>query len=277
MVIPVAEPNGQHVRRMLPHGCSYVNQRCRHRHKRAIKLWRKVVSLFHLGLVVVRCLYFFRLLLGWRSLHVRLWPYIFLWCKGSSNFRITQQNHSLDTMTAMWLLPVVTLIVASSTGGVLSRPMQVYSQLHALQTLTVSVFMVTIGLSLALMILTIYLMRLILHGLPRGTSILSVFLPLGPTGQSGFAILLIGQNINNLLSFQSQGTSLNSSSTGAVVEVVSICVSFLLWSLATMWIVYALFAVYSRLRQSRVAFMVSFWGLVFPNVTILVLIAYQIF
>ena len=178
-------------------------------------------------------------------------------------------------MTAMWLLPVVTLIVASSSGGVLSRPMQVYSQLHALQTLAVSVFMVTIGLSLALMILTIYLMRLILHGLPRGTSILSVFLPLGPTGQSGYAILLIGQNINNLLSFQSQGTSLNSSSTGAVVEVVSICVSFLLWSLATMWIVYALFAVYSRLRQSRVAFMVSFWGLVFPNVTTLFLIVSQ--
>ena len=101
-------------------------------------------------------------------------------------------------MTAMWLLPVVTLIVASSSGGVLCRAIKVYSHLHALQTLTVSVFLVTIGLSLALMILTIYLMRLIIHGLPRGTSTLSVFLPLGPTGQSGYAILLIGQNINNI-------------------------------------------------------------------------------
>ena len=216
----------------------------------------------------------------WVGVHfMYVYSRIFIsWCKGSPiifNFRITQQNHSLDTMTAMWLLPVVTLIVASSSGGVLSRPIQVYSQLHALQTLTVSVFMVTVGLSLALMILTVYLMRLILHGLPRGASTLSVFLPLGPTGQSGYAILLIGQNINKLLPFPSQGTFLNSFSTGAVVEVVSISVSFLLWSLATMWIVYALFAVYSGLRQSRVAFMVSFWGLVFPNVTIFFLFVYK--
>ena len=173
----------------------------------------------------------------------------------------------------MWLLPVVTLIVASSSGGVLCRAIKVYSHLHALQTLTVSVFLVTIGLSLALMILTIYLMRLIIHGLPRGTSTLSVFLPLGPTGQSGYAILLIGQNINNILPFPSQSNFLNSSTVGAAVEMISICVSFLLWSLATMWILYALLAVYSGLRQSRVVFKVSFWGLVFPNVTTLFLIA----
>ena len=170
-------------------------------------------------------------------------------------------------MTAIWLLPVVTLIVASSSGGVLCRAIQVYSQLHALQTLTVSVFMVTVGLSLAFMILTIYLMRLILHGLPPGTSTLSVFLPLGPTGQSGHAILLIGQNINNILPYPSQSTFLNSSTTGAAVEAISICVSFLLWSLATMWILYALLAVYSRLRQQRIEFIITFWGLVFPNVT----------
>ena len=277
MVIPVAEPNNQHVRRMLPHGCHHINQCCCHRHKRAIKLRRRVVSLFHLVHMVVRRLYFLRLLLGWRPRYVRLWPYTFPWCKGLSNFRITQQNHSLDTMTAMWLLPVVTLIVASSSGGVLCRAIQVYSQLHALQTLTISVFTVTVGLSLALMILTIYLMRLILHGLPRGTSTLSVFLPLGPTGQSGYAILLIGQNINQLLPFPSQSTFLNSSSTGAAVEAISICVSFLLWSLATMWTLYALLAVYSGLRQSRIAFMMSFWGLVFPNVNTFFLIAYQFF
>ena len=267
MVIPVAEPNGQHVRRMLPHGCHHVNQRCRHCHKREIKLRGNVVSLFHLVHVVVRRLCFFCLLLGWRSRNVRLEPYFFsLGVKTSVHFRITHQDHVLDTMTAMWLLPVVTLIVASSSGGVLCRAIQVYSRLHALQTLTVSVFMVTAGFSLASMILTIYLMRLIIHGLPRGISTLSVFLPLGPTGQSGYAILLIGQNINNLLPFPSESKFLNSSTAGTTVEEISICVSFLLWSLATMWILYALLAVYSGLRQSRVAFKVSFWGLVFPNV-----------
>ena len=178
-------------------------------------------------------------------------------------------------MTAMWLLPVVTLIVASSSGGILGRAIQVYSQLHALQTLAVSVFMVAVGLSLALMILTVYLMRLIVHDLPSGISTLSVFLPLGPTGQSGYAILLIGQNLNQLLPFLSQSSNfLNSTSTGAVVEVICTCVSFLLWSLATMWILYALLGVYSGLRQSKIAFRLSFWGLVFPNVTTFFIIVY---
>jgi len=192
--------------------------------------------------------------------------------------RITRQEHSLDAMTAMWLLPVVTLIVSSSSGGVLCRAIQVHSQLHALQTLAVSVFMVTVGLTLALMILTVYLLRLIIYGLPRGRTALSIFLPLGPTSQSGYAILLIGQNSKKILPFPCQSYEfLNSSSTGAIVEVVCICGSFLLWSLATMWILYALLGVYSGLRQSRIVFRVSFWGLVFPNVTTLACIIYYPF
>ena len=54
------------------------------------------------------------------------------------------------------------------------------------------------------MILTIYLMRLILHGLPQGNSPFLSFFPLDLQGQSGYEILLIGQNINKLLPFPPQ-------------------------------------------------------------------------
>ena len=169
-------------------------------------------------------------------------------------------------MTTLWLLPVVTLIVASSSGGVLGPAIQAYSSLHFFQTFLVSVFMVTVGFTLTLMILTVYLMRLILHGLPPATRVLSVFLPIGPTSQTGFAILLIGRNFPKLLPFSSSKL-LNDATTGPIVEVVCTCGSFLLWSLATMWMLYALLAVYSGVRQSKIAFKVSFWGLVFPNVS----------
>ena len=181
-------------------------------------------------------------------------------------------------MTARWLLPVMTLMVASTSGGIIGRAIQIYSQLHSLQTFLVSVFMVTVGFTLTLMILTVYLMRLILHGLPRDTKVLSAFLPIGPTSQTGYAILLVGQNFYNLLPFQSQRSNLlNYSSTGTVVEVVCTCGSFLLWSIATMWMLYALLAVYSGVRESKFAFKASFWGLVFPNVTTFALITYQAF
>ena len=184
--------------------------------------------------------------------------------------RITLQKHSLDSMTARWLLPVMTLIVASASGSILGGAIQVYSQLHSFQTLLVSVFMVSVGFTLTLMILTIYLMRLFLHGLPPDAKVLSVFLPIGPTSQSGYTILLIGQNFHKLLPFPPHWQSsefFNYSSTGTIVEVVCTCGSFILWSLATMWILYALLAMYSGVRSKIPFKAASFWGLVFPNVT----------
>ena len=87
-------------------------------------------------------------------------------------------------MTAVWLLPVVTVIVASASGGVIAPSLYKYSASHALITITLSAVLVTIGITLALMMLTIYLLRLIVHGLPPTATIISVFLPLGPTGMS---------------------------------------------------------------------------------------------
>ncbi|KJA19940.1 hypothetical protein HYPSUDRAFT_143058, partial [Hypholoma sublateritium FD-334 SS-4] len=176
------------------------------------------------------------------------------------------QKHSLETMTAMWLLPVVTLIVAASTGGILANSLEKYSPKIALDTLTVSTFLVTVGFTLAFMILTIYLLRLILHGLPAGGTVLSVFLPLGPTGQAGYAILLIGQGLSTLFpAISTASTSTSSEAAGAIINIVCTSIAFVLWSLATMWIIYAVLAIQSTLRKSIITFRISFWGLVFPN------------
>ena len=82
-------------------------------------------------------------------------------------------------MTAVWLLPVVTLVVASSTGGLVARALHPHSVTLALITTAFSFVMVLIGLSLALMIITVYLLRLITYGAPDTTLILSAFIVLG--------------------------------------------------------------------------------------------------
>lgn len=170
-------------------------------------------------------------------------------------------------MSAMWLLPVVTLIVASSTGGLLSNSLQKYSPSHALETAAASTFLVTVGFTLAFMILTGYFMRLVIHGLPTGGKVLSVFLPLGPTGQAGYAVLLIGQSFATTFpSISNTSTSISSATAGTFIRILCIAVAFVLWSLATMWIVYAVLAIQTSLRKSQIAFRISFWGLVFPNV-----------
>ncbi|THV05062.1 hypothetical protein K435DRAFT_713587 [Dendrothele bispora CBS 962.96] len=187
-------------------------------------------------------------------------------CFGMLHFMKTAQKHSLESMTAVWLLPVVTLVVASSTGGVIATSLYNYNKSDAMITVVVSVFMVTVGLALSFMLLTIYLLRLIVYGLPPGATVLSVFLPLGPMGQAGYSILLIGQFFNKVLPLhKSNSTLLTAETTGEIINVICTFVAFALWSLATMWIIFACLAVQDVLRQTRIKFRVPFWGLIFPN------------
>ncbi|KAJ3748718.1 voltage-dependent anion channel [Lentinula detonsa] len=187
-------------------------------------------------------------------------------CWGMVHIMETSQKHSLQSMTAVWLLPVVTLIVASSTGGVISSVLQEYDPGYALFTQISSVFLVSIGLSLALMLLTIYIQRLIIIGVPQGGNVLSVFLPLGPTGQAGYSILLAGQYFKEALPLRHGGsTFMNDPSTGNILYVVCICGAFILWALASMWMLFALLAVCDELRKTHIPFRVNTWGLIFPN------------
>lgn len=152
----------------------------------------------------------------------------------------------------------------------MSLAIQQYSTTAALVTLAFSGFMVSIGLSLAFMILTLYLFRLIVHGLPSGISILSVFLPVGPTGQSGFAYLLIGQSFKQLLPLDGaiNSTFLHSTATGIIIYVLCVGLAFTLWALATMWIIFAFLAIAHNLKRAKLPFKLTFWGLVFPNVSL---------
>ena len=180
--------------------------------------------------------------------------------------RITRQRHSLDMMVPIWLLPIVTFVVASSSGGVLAAPLQEFSPSYALITVVFSIFMVTIGLSLSLIVLTIYFLRLMVYGLPEGATVLSSFLPLGPTGQAGFSILLIGKNLKSLLPL-TYGNSevLRASATGDTIHIICLCISIALWSFGTMWVIFALLGIQEVARESRISFKLPFWGLIFPN------------
>ncbi|KAF9000311.1 voltage-dependent anion channel [Cyathus striatus] len=182
--------------------------------------------------------------------------------------RNTQQKHSLDTMTSTWLLPVVTLTVAASSGGVLAKALQAHSARHAMTTIFFSVSMVVVGLAIVMMILTIYLLRLIVHGLPAGSKIISSFFPPGAIAQPAFAILLIGENFQAMLPCRTgEDTSsfLSQASTGETIYILCVCIAFCLWSFATAWILFALPAMQHVMRHTKIPFQQPFWGLVFPN------------
>lgn len=87
-------------------------------------------------------------------------------------------------MTAVWLLPIVTTVVAAATGGIVADVID--NPYHALWTVIVSYVLWGIGVPLAMMVLSIYFQRLALHKLPPKEVIVSMFLPMGPLGQGGY-------------------------------------------------------------------------------------------
>ena len=100
-------------------------------------------------------------------------------------------------MTAVWLLPVVATIVASATGGIVAEV--ILDPQHALITFTTPYVLWRTGVPLAMTILVIYFQRLTIYSLPPREVIVSVFLPLGPLGQGGFAIMQLGKVVMRIL------------------------------------------------------------------------------
>ena len=203
----------------------------------------------------------------------------------SPGFRIVRQEQSLAKMTAVWLLPVVTLVVASSTGGLLAKALLPHSTKLALLTTAFSLVMVLIGLSFALMIITVYLLRLITYGAPDMTLILSSFIVLGkygafqsvnpfvdtptsgPLGQGGYALLLHGENMAKLLPLHLGGNFPFIEQSGQMIFAVCFAGSFILWSMGIAWIIVAIISIFSVVKRGKIPFSMAYWGMVFPHGT----------
>ncbi|KAJ7827543.1 voltage-dependent anion channel-domain-containing protein [Mycena olivaceomarginata] len=174
---------------------------------------------------------------------------------------MTKQQHSMGEMSGLWLLPVVTLIVASSTGGVLGTALADHATPHAMcaasLTTAVSFSLVLIGLSFAMMIITVYLMRLVVYGPLDPGLVLSSFIILGPLGQGGFSVLVNGQNTTHV--------ALPVPLSPAVIQTICLCAAWTMWSIALIWLFIALCSVGSVLRRQSISFSIATWGTIFPN------------
>jgi tellurite resistance protein TehA-like permease len=175
------------------------------------------------------------------------------------------QDHSLPKMSLVWLLPIIPLIVASSTGALLAQALKGHSAGDALLSVAVSLVMVLIGLTFGFMILTIYLTRLIIHGPPDVMVILSGFISLGPLGQGGFSLLVNGELLSELLPLHMGGDFPLDPLSGQMIYSFCFSGAFVLWSLGIAWLAVSLSATFGLLRTQKIPFSVAYWGLVFPN------------
>ena len=166
----------------------------------------------------------------------------------------------------------MTFIVAATEGQFVADALITLSLHNAFLTIGISILMLVIGISLALMILTLWIRRLLIEGIPDATSVITSFLPLGPCGQAGYALLIAGRNLKATLPY-GDSDLLGDPNIGKMFNATCFFIAFGLWCLEVWWLLSAIISIADALfRKVRIPFKLTSWGLVFPNVCALPLI-----
>ncbi|HWH87780.1 MAG TPA: TDT family transporter [Pseudomonas sp.] len=167
----------------------------------------------------------------------------------------TRQEHSIDQMTAVWLLPVVAAEVAAASGGLLAPHLNdAHSQLVVLTT---SYVLWAFSLPVAFSILTILLLRMALHKLPHENMAASSWLALGPIGTGALGMLLLGGEAPAI--FAANGLS----GVGEIASGLGLVAGITLWGFGLWWMLMALLITVRYLRDG-IPFNLGWWGFTFP-------------
>jgi C4-dicarboxylate transporter/malic acid transport protein len=167
----------------------------------------------------------------------------------------TRQEHRIDQMTAVWLLPVVAAEVAAASGGLLAPHLaDTHGQLVLLVT---SYVLWAFSLPVAFSILTILLLRMALHKLPHENMAASSWLALGPIGTGALGMLLLGSDAP--LIFAANGFP----GVGEIAAGLGLVAGITLWGLGLWWMLMALL-ITARYLRAGIPFNLGWWGFTFP-------------
>ena len=167
----------------------------------------------------------------------------------------TRQEHSIDQMTAVWLLPVVAAEVAAASGGLLAPHLaDAHSQLVMLVT---SYVLWAVSLPVAFSILTILLLRMALHKLPHENMAASSWLALGPIGTGALGMLVLGGDAP--LIFTANGLP----GIGETAAGLGLVAGITLWGFGLWWMLMAVLITVRYLREG-IPFNLGWWGFTFP-------------
>lgn len=101
----------------------------------------------------------------------------------------THQRHALESLTAVWLLPIVAPEVAAASAGVLAPHLAP----ELARPLLVSGYLLWgLSLTLAFSLITLVLLRLALHKLPDTAFAATSWLPLGPLATGCLGLMTLG-------------------------------------------------------------------------------------
>ncbi|AFD28033.1 MULTISPECIES: TDT family transporter [Deinococcus] len=166
----------------------------------------------------------------------------------------TRQDHALERMTGVWLLPIVASEVAAASAGLIAPHLSVG---NATTLVYAGYVLFALSVPLALMVITVLVLRLAQHKLPTPDLAVSMFLPLGPLATGALALLQLGEAAPRILA--AQGLS----ELTPVLLGLGLAGGLVLWGFGAWWLALATLTTLRFARQG-LPFNLGWWGLTFP-------------
>ncbi|KAK5056184.1 hypothetical protein LTR84_012737 [Exophiala bonariae] len=170
---------------------------------------------------------------------------------------MSNKRHDLEEMTALYLIPIVAVVIAATSGATVAKFLP--NQQHQLWTLIISYIFWGIGSPLSWIILTLYFLRMTVHKPLQREVIVSLLLPIGPLGLSGFSIMTLGKLAKTL--FPLTDALPHVRGAGDVFYIVGVMLGIILWGFATVWLVVAVMMI---VNSGGFPFNMGWWGFIFP-------------
>ncbi|KAJ1964043.1 Plasma membrane sulfite pump involved in sulfite metabolism [Dipsacomyces acuminosporus] len=170
----------------------------------------------------------------------------------------THQRLALEAMTCAWVLPIVPTIVVAASGAVVASIHPAGSTASAIVMISYALW--AMGVGIALMTLTIYILRLFVYKTPPKEAIPSTFIPLGPLGQSSYGIQQLGVQAVRLF----PATLPAIPYIGEFMHCFGFASGFLLWGLGLWWFAHAIYSVLITRTRSQIPFNLGWWAFIFP-------------
>jgi tellurite resistance protein TehA-like permease len=98
---------------------------------------------------------------------------------------MSNRRSELSEMTALYLIPIVAMVIVATSGGLVVGAIP--NLHHKLWTLVISYIFWGLGTPLSWIILTVYFLRMAVHKPLKREVVVSLLLPIGPLGLSGFS------------------------------------------------------------------------------------------
>ena len=167
---------------------------------------------------------------------------------------VTRQEHRLETMTAVWLLPVVAAEVAAASGALLATHLP---NSDAFVVIILSYALWAYSVPLAMSILVLLFLRLVLHKLPEREMGVSAWLSLGPIGTASLGLLLLGAAAPAIFTAHGLG------GLGQVAYGIGLIGGLMFWGYGVWWLGLAMLKTIRYLREG-LPFNLGWWGFTFP-------------